>query len=173
MVGVMNLSGYIVVDHGHAQGDVFTVISAHIVGMYALVLVVGELVDRVGRRPSLVVGLAVMGASSLGLIWFQSILWSSVSLFGVGLGWNLAYVAAAAELVAHASPAERGRLLGFSDLLSGLLGATLALLGGAAYSAGGVSPVALGATALVVLPGAWILLQSAAGGRPVRPLSVR
>ena len=48
MVSVMNLTGYIVIDHGHHQSDVFTVISLHIVGMYALVLVVGQLVDRSG-----------------------------------------------------------------------------------------------------------------------------
>ena len=36
MAAVMNLTGYIVVGHHHAQADVFTVISLHIVGMYAL-----------------------------------------------------------------------------------------------------------------------------------------
>ena len=50
MVGVMNLAGYVAVGHGHAQGDVFTIISAHIVGMYGLVLVVGDLIERIGRR---------------------------------------------------------------------------------------------------------------------------
>ena len=48
MVGVMNLTGYIVVGHHHEQADVFTVISLHIVGMYALVLVVGA-AHRPGR----------------------------------------------------------------------------------------------------------------------------
>ena len=67
MVSVMNLTGYLVIDHGHHQTDVFTVISLHIVGMYALVLVIGELVDRVGRRPCQVAGLLLMGLSILGL----------------------------------------------------------------------------------------------------------
>ena len=39
----------------------FTVISLHIVGMYALVLVVGALVDRIGRRPGQIAGLLLMG----------------------------------------------------------------------------------------------------------------
>src|SRR4051794_12066718 len=34
MVGVMNLAGYVAVGHGHNHGDVFTIISVHIVGMY-------------------------------------------------------------------------------------------------------------------------------------------
>ena len=118
MVSVMNLTGYIVVDHGHHQTDVFTVISLHIVGMYALVLVIGELIDRLGRKPGQVAGLLLMGLSTLGLAWFDSVLWMSVSLFGLGLGWNVSYVAAATELADRALPAERGKLIGFSDLLS-------------------------------------------------------
>ena len=54
MVSVMNLTGYFVVEeHGHAQSDVFPIIGAHVLGMYALVLVVGSLIDRIGRTPSL------------------------------------------------------------------------------------------------------------------------
>ena len=50
MVSVMNLSGYVVVEHHHhAQSDVFPIIGAHVLGMYALVLVVGTLIDRIGR----------------------------------------------------------------------------------------------------------------------------
>ena len=56
--------------------------------------------------------------------------------------------------------AERGRLLGFNDLLAGLTGAGLALLGGLALSAIGVAALAIGGTVLVVLPALWIL------GRP-------
>ena len=98
MVSMMNLTGYLVIDHGHHQTDVFTVISLHIVGMYALVLVVGELVDRLGRRPCQIGGLLVMAVSTLGLAWLDSVLWMSVSLFVLGLGWNISYVAAVTEL---------------------------------------------------------------------------
>jgi MFS family permease len=152
VAGVMNLAGYIVVGHDHDQADVFTVISLHIVGMYALVLVVGELVDMVGRRPSLLAGLAIMAVSTLMLLWAESILWTSVSLFLLGLGWNVSYVAASAEIVTVATPVERGKLLGFTDTGSGFLGAGIALLGGAAYTEWGVAAVAIGATAAVVLP---------------------
>ena len=173
MVSIMNLTGYFVVDHGHHQTDVFTVISLHIVGMYALVLVIGELIDRLGRKPGQVGGLLLMGLSTLGLAWFDSVFWTSVSLFGLGLGWNVSYVAAATELADRALPAERGKLIGFSDLLSSMTGAGLALLGGAAYSEFGIAALAFGATAFVALPAVWILLQSAAGAREVRPLSVK
>jgi MFS family permease len=157
MVAVMNLSGYIVVGHDHEQADVFTVISLHIVGMYALVLVIGELIDRIGRRVCLVSGLAIMAVSTVMLAWAESILWTSVSLFLLGLGWNLSYVAASAELVTHATPVERGKLVGFTDLTSGLLAASLALLGGAVYSEWGAVAVAVGGTIAVVAPALLIL----------------
>ena len=109
MVSVMNLTGYLVIDHGHHQSDVFTVISLHIVGMYALVLVIGQVVDAVGRRPGQVAGLLLMGVSTLALAWFESVFWVSASLFLLGLGWNVSYVAAVTELADRALPAERGQ----------------------------------------------------------------
>jgi MFS family permease len=166
MAAVMNLTGYIVVGHEHEQADVFTVISLHIVGMYALVLVIGAAIDRVGRREALVAGLAIMAVSTVMLVWAESILWTSVSLFLLGLGWNISYVAATAELVSHATPVERGRLLGFTDLAGGLLAAALALIGGVAYTEIGVAAVAIGATVAVVLPALAILF---APRRPARP----
>ena len=149
MVSVMTLSGYVVVGHGHSTGDTFWVISVHIVGMYGLVLVVGDLIDRVGRRPALVGGLAIMGISTIFMAWIESVGAMSLSLFGLGLGWSLSYVAATSELVDHAALAERGRLVGFSDLLSGFTGAALAILGGVAYDGIGVEAVAVGATLAV------------------------
>src|SRR5262245_57722557 len=73
MASVMNLTGYIVVGHHHEQADVFTVISLHIVGMFGLVLVVGQLVDRVGRHRALIGGLLVMSVSTVMLAWVVQI----------------------------------------------------------------------------------------------------
>jgi MFS family permease len=167
MVAVMNLTGYMMVGQGHMQSDVFPVISAHIVGMYGLVLVVGDLVDRLGRRVALVGGLAVMAVSTLGLAWTMSVFATGVALFGLGLGWSFSYVAATSELVDLALPAERGRLIGFNDLLSGSTGAALALLGGLAYSDAGRNSVAVGGAIAVAIPALWIALS----GRPPAPLA--
>ena len=173
MVGVMNLAGYVAVGHGHHHGDVFTVISAHIVGMYGLILVVGDIVDRIGRRRSMAIGLATMALANAGLIWFSGIGGMSLSLFGLGLGWSLSYVAATTELVSLAEPSERGRLVGFSDLVSSFTGALLALGGGLIYTAGGSVPLAVFATALAALPACWIvLIPSPVGGRLVRRFSL-
>jgi MFS family permease len=163
MVSVMNLSGYVVVEHHHhSQGDVFPVIGAHVLGMYALVLVTGALIDRIGRTSALVGGLLVMGASTIGLLWVQSVVATAVLLFGLGVGWNLSFVAATAQLVDLTSPAERGKLLGFNDLLSATLGAGLALAGGYALDTIGVAALAIGATVIVAAPVLWLLPRAAA-----------
>jgi MFS family permease len=162
MVGVMTLTGSVVVDHQHHAGHhVFPIIGAHVLGMYALVLVIGQLIDRIGRTPALSGGLLVMALSVSSLLWVESVAATAVVLFGLGIGWNLSFVAATAQLADSASAAERGKLLGFNDLLAGLTGAGLALLGGVALSALGVAALALGGTALVVVPAVWILLRPA------------
>jgi MFS family permease len=152
MAAVMNLTGYIVVGHHHEQSDVFSVISLHIVGMFGLVLVVGQLVDRVGRHRALIGGLLIMAVSTVMLAWVVQIPALSLSLYLLGLGWNISYVAASAELVTHARPVERQGLVGFTDLVAGLTAAAFALLGGLAYSELGVVALAVGATVAVVAP---------------------
>jgi MFS family permease len=158
MVGIMTLTGAVVVDHqGHAGHNVFPIIGAHVLGMYALVLVIGELIDRIGRTPALAGGLLVMAASALSLLWVESVAATAVVLFGLGIGWNLSFVAATAQLADCALPWERGKLLGFNDLLAGLTGAALALAGGVALSAIGVAALAIGGAVLVIAPAVWIL----------------
>jgi MFS family permease len=158
MVSVMNLAGYVVVEvHHHSQDSVFPIIGAHVLGMYALVLVVGALIDRIGRTPALSIGLVVMGTSTLGLQWVASVPMTALLLFGLGIGWNISFVAATAQMADCTAPEERGKLLGFNDLIAALLGAGLALIGGYGLESAGVGALAVGATIIVVAPVAWIL----------------
>ena len=162
MVGIMTLTGAVVVDHHHHAGhNVFPIIGAHVIGMYALVLVIGDVIDRIGRTPALAGGLLVMAASASSLLWVESVPALAGALFGLGVGWNLSFVAATAVLADCTEPWERGRLLGFNDFLSGMTGAALALLGGAALTSLGVAALALGGAALVSLPALWILRYGA------------
>ncbi len=153
MVSLMNLTGYVVVEHHHhAQSSVFPIIGAHVFGMYALVLVIGTVIDRVGRTPALEVGLVVMALSSIGLLWVAGVFGTAVLLLGLGVGWNISFVAATAQMADQTSPAERGKLLGFNDQLAAFFAAGLALLGGYALDVIGVAALAIGATIIVVSP---------------------
>jgi large subunit ribosomal protein L13 len=172
MVSVMTLTGYVVVEeHGHPGHTVFPIIAAHVVGMYALVLVVGDVIDRIGRIPALVGGLLLMAVAVISLLWIAAVWATALALFTLGLGWNFSFVAATAQLADRTAPHERGKLLGFADLLSGLTGAGLALLGGYALSALGVAALAIGATLVVLAPAAWIS-RSGAGFREATPATI-
>jgi predicted MFS family arabinose efflux permease len=103
-----------------------------------------------------------MAVSAASLLWIESVAATAVALFGLGLGWNFSFVAATAELADSTHANERGRLLGFNDLLSGATGAGLALLGGLALDVLGVAALAIGGAVLVALPATWILRS----GRP-------
>jgi len=163
----MNLSGYVVVEHHHHHQDsVFPIIGAHVFGMYALVLVIGALIDRVGRTPALEVGLVVMALSTIGLLWAAGVFATAVLLLGLGIGWNISFVAATAEMADRTSPAERGKLLGFNDQLAAILAAGLALLGGYALDAIGVAALAIGATVIVAAP--VVLIAWPSGSRAVQ-----
>ena len=160
MVGLMTLTGVVVVEQGHPADVVFPIIAAHVIGMYALVIVVGDLIDRIGRTRALVGGLVLMGASGISLLWVTSVAALAFSLFALGLGWSFSFVAATAQLADRTEPAERGKLLGFNDLLSGLTGAGLSLLGGFALHAIGVAALAVGGLLLVLAPAGWIVRYS-------------
>jgi MFS family permease len=160
MVGLMTLTGAVVVDHhGHSAESVFPIIGAHVIGMYALVIVIGDVIDHIGRRPALSGGLLLMALAAISLLWVEGVFVTAIALFVLGVGWNLSFVAATAELADRSEPWERGKLLGFNDLLSAATGASLALLGGLALTGFGVAALSLGATALVVAPALWLIAR--------------
>jgi MFS family permease len=166
MASVMNLIGYVVVEHhDHAAADVFPIIGAHVLGMYAFVVIVGPFVDRFGRRTPLVGGLVLMGLSCLGLAAASGVIATGVLLFGLGLGWSFSFLAASSDLVDRTSPRERGRLLGLSDQLSGIVAATLAISGGLILDRVGVTALALTSATLVLVPAAWLAVLGRPSGR--------
>lgn len=158
MASMMTLSGYVLVGHGHHQGAVFPVLSAHFIGMFALMPIVGSIIDRLGRLRALVGGLLLTGFCTISVVWaVESVVATSLALFGIGLGWNFSYVAATAELSDRTVPVERGKILGFTDLLAGLLSAVLVSLGGLTLATVGLAGLGVAGLALTVAPTLWIL----------------
>jgi MFS family permease len=158
MVAMMNLTGYVVVGHRHhAQHLVFPIIGAHVLGMYLLMPAVGWIVDRIGRTQALAGGLALIAVSTAGLMWFEAVAPTAALLFGLGLGWNVSFVAATTTLADLAAPHERGKLLGFNDLVAGFTGAAFVLLGGYVLDDFGVNALAVGASLVALAPIVFIL----------------
>jgi MFS family permease len=127
--------------------------------MYGLILIVGDIVDRFGRRLCIIAGLTLTTLSNVALGWLGGVAGMSVALLGLGLGWNLSYVAGTTELVALTSPSERGRLVGFTDFVASLTAAGLALLGGLVYSASGPLALALAAAVIAAVPALWLAIR--------------
>ena len=111
-------------------------------------------------------GLILIAGSCLALIAaIDQIHLVALILFGIGLGWSLAFVAATAELSERAPRGQSASLIGFSDLVgSGSAGALVAA-GGFTLESLGLASVAIGAAVLPLLAALWI---SFAGPPPSR-----
>ena len=116
-------------------------------------------------------GLALIAVSTAGLVFFEDIGPTAVLLFGLGLGWNFSFVAATTALADCAAPHERGKLLGFHDLVAGFAGAALVLLGGYVLNEVGVDALALGASVIALVPILFILATGKAPAAPVPEVS--
>ncbi|WP_353899003.1 MFS transporter [Micromonospora harpali] len=153
-------------DDSAVLGVVGVVLSLHIAGMYAFSPVVGWLTDRLGRRPVILGGLAVLlvacavaGASghhTPGL---------SVGLVLLGLGWSGTMVAGS-TLLSESVPADvRPSVQGLSDLTMGLAGAAAGALSGFVMQVAGYPTLTLLA-AIATVPLLALALRAVPGRAP-------
>jgi MFS family permease len=137
--------------HGH-EDAVYGVISGHFLGMLSLSFFAGRLTDRLGRRTLILAGAMVFIAGALSTPLFQNPLYVGASLFMVGLGWCLCYVAGNAVLADMTGPLERGRTMGANDLVVGLINSAAAFLAGLFYGGTGYLTVGIVSSLLVLAP---------------------
>jgi MFS family permease len=100
--------------HGHGLGAVGTVISLHVLGMYALAPLSGYLTDRYGSRRVLFAGVLTVGASAIVLVSATHLSgpWFAVALFALGYGWSMSIVGGSALLVRDVPATEQLRVQG-------------------------------------------------------------
>jgi MFS family permease len=135
MVGVMSMTPVHIRGAGHDASHtlriVGVVLSLHIAGMFAFAPVVGWLTDRLGRRPVVAAGLAVLlvacavaGTAGHGSVQL------AVGMTLLGLGWSGTMVAGS-TLLSESVPREvSAAAQGLSDLVMGLAGALAGALSG-------------------------------------------
>ena len=147
MVAVMAMTPAHLHGAGHDLAAVGFTISLHIAGMYAFAPVFGVLTDRLGARPTIMLGqvmlIAALATAGLGQFSFAAVV---VGLFLLGLGWSAATVAASALLTEVLPVAEKTKVQGFSDTLMNLAGAFGGAIAGTIltlYTFGGLNAVAL------------------------------
>ena len=123
MVGVMSMTSVHLRHHGASLTIVGFVISAHVAGMYALSPVMGWLADRLGRVPTIGIGLAIL-ASAMAVAALspdEAHVLTGLALVLLGLGWSACLVAGS-TLLSRAVPDEiRTSAQGLSDLTMGAL----------------------------------------------------
>ncbi|PJF48407.1 MAG: MFS transporter [Candidatus Thermofonsia Clade 3 bacterium] len=139
-------------DHGHDLGDISAVISIHVLGMFALSPLVGQLTDRLGRRTVIVAGAVVLMAGCVIAPLSLDTPWIALGQFFVGLGWSGCYVAGSALLADTLGAAERARLQGANDAIVNVASAAGSLGSGLLLAGAGFTVLAAVGFAVALLP---------------------
>jgi MFS family permease len=160
MVGVMAMTPVHIRGAGHDAAHTLSVVgvvlSFHIAGMFAFSPVVGWLTDRLGRRPVIFAGIALLlMACGLAGSAGHDTGRLAAGLTLLGLGWSATMVAGS-TLVSESVPVElRASAQGLSDLAMGVAGASASAASGVIVGAWGYATLtvlaALATTPLIVL----------------------
>lgn len=153
MVMVMAMTPLHMTHGGMGLELVGIVISAHVLGMYALSPVFGWLADRVGALRVAVLGITVLvTAIALGLLaaGSGSFAVTMTALVLLGLGWSASLIASSAMLAGVDSGDVRVPLQGATDALMNYAGAGAAALAGPILALDGFRGVNLAAALLLV-----------------------
>jgi len=152
MVMLMVMTSLHMTGHDHSLGNVSIVISSHVLGMYAVSAFSGRLTDLWGRLPVITTGATVLVVSCLTAPLSPRLAPLGLSLFALGLGWNLCFVGGSAMLADRLRPVERARTQGLSDFVMGSAAALGGGGGALVYAAAGYGVVGLLGAALSLLP---------------------
>jgi MFS family permease len=151
MIMVMGITSLYMKNDEYTLGSISVVFSAHTLGMYAFSIFSGRLADGWGRSPVIMLGAGLMIASLVLAPVSRGVIPLAVSLFLLGLGWNLCFVGGSALLSDHLTPKERSRTQGFNDLLIGLVSAIGSLGSGVVFAGLGFVVVNLVGIAFVLM----------------------
>lgn len=101
--------------HGHGLGDAVFVIQWHMVGMFLPGFFTGRLIQRIGERPTILLGIGVNAASLV--VAFAGVgiwhFWLALTLLGIG--WNLMFVGGSTLVTRTYSSAERAKAQAAND----------------------------------------------------------
>lgn len=154
MVAVMTMTPPQLHHHGHGLDVVGWVLSAHMIGMFALSPLSGKIADRIGGRATIGCG---VGTLAVAVVLATTMPTSHavglpISLFLLGYGWNLAFVGGS-SLLSRDLPADvRTQAQGLIDAVVWGSAFFASIVAGQLYGVGGYRLVAGMAGALAVLP---------------------
>jgi MFS family permease len=148
MIGVMAMTPVHIRGAGHDAAHTLSIVglvlSFHIAGMFAFSPVFGWLTDRLGRRPVIFTGIALLlAACALAGSAGHDPARLAGGLMVLGLGWSATMVAGS-TLLSDSTPVElRASAQGLSDLVMGLAGAMAGAISGVIVAAWGYPTLTL------------------------------
>ena len=152
MVMIMVITGLHMKALTHPLSSISLVISAHTFGMFAFSVISGGLTDRLGRENVIMLGAGILILAGLSAGLSPEVLPLAVSLFLLGLGWNLCYVGGSTLLTDQLSPSEGSRMQGVNDLFVGAASAVGSLGSGFVFAAVGFQIMGFVGAAFAVIP---------------------
>jgi MFS family permease len=159
MVVIMAMTPVHMSEHGHDLSAVGVVISAHVLGMFALSPLSGRISDLVGPITTILLGSAVLATAGVlaalappdgGMVLL-------VALFLLGYGWNLGFVAGSSLLTSGLEAWERTRAQGYADSLVWGSSALASLAAGFVLTAAGYAALGILGATLLILPVAAVI----------------
>jgi MFS family permease len=137
------------VSFGASSTVIGAVMAVFTITATAMRIPVGLLIDRIGRKPFLIAGVALFAVGNFGYLWAPSILLMLPFRMLHGVGWS-GCTTAVATLAADIAPQKRrGELIGYAAMASSLGGAIGPVAGFALLQRFEFSGVFLGSAALL------------------------
>ena len=152
MAAVMGVSGAAIAHAGHGVPVLSYVMLAHFIGMFALSRVVGTFADRVGRKQTIFIGLALLAIGGAIVALIPGAIGFAIGLALVGFGWSFAFIGSTVLLADSAAPERRARIVGRADLTAQLSSAAIATGGGWWFASRGLAGLGVLAIAVATVP---------------------
>jgi len=156
MVMLMVMTPLHMAHHGHSNGNVSIVITAHTLGMFGFSWLTGYLIDRFGRVMMMIVAAITLIAAAIIAPLGTSMPFLVTGLFLLGLGWNFGYVAGSSLLSDALEGAEQTRMQGTNDMLVAGAAAIGSFSSGPLFESSGFVTIA-GLSIVVVILFIWLI----------------
>ncbi|MBI4235842.1 MAG: MFS transporter [Chloroflexi bacterium] len=163
---MMVMTALVLREHNHSLPAISVSITVHVLGMFAFSLPLGQIADRVGRKPILLAGVLLIAIGAVVMPLTPSYWVITGGIFVVGLGWSAINVASTALIADTTTPQERGRAIGANDTFAAAFNIVTPLLGGFMAGFTGLVPVGILGAAFMAVP--FVLLTRLREGSPGR-----
>lgn len=145
MVAVMTMTPLQLDHHGQGLDVIGWILSAHMIGMFALAPLSGRIADRWGGRNTIYLGIGTLVLAATTAVAEPTAHTSGLplALFLLGYGWNLVFVGGSSLLSRDLPDGERTQLQGVVDAVVWLASAVASFGAGALFGLGGYVLVAV------------------------------